>query len=84
MLDNLRRVAVVSPKGSLILVIDGTYVTGVRDGFVEEIIPTEAIIAIEECPQDVTPLAILGEKPESPDEHLWWDLLGSDLHHPSH
>lgn len=66
-MTELRRVPVVAPNGKhIVLVVDGNYFEGMDGDFLIENIPIEAIVAVEVCPEDVTPVAAAGWKPESP------------------
>jgi hypothetical protein len=54
----------VSPSGKrLILVVNGSFFEGVGDDFLEEHIPVEAIVAVEECPDNIIPTVTMGWNP---------------------
>lgn len=64
-MNDLRRVPVITPNGKkIILVIDGNYIDGAEKDFICELIPIDAIVAVEDCPDDVIPLTYAGWKPE--------------------
>lgn len=67
-MTDLRRLPVISPTGKrLILVVNGSFFTGMEGGeFLREDIPVEAIIAVEECPDDIQPTITMGWNPNSP------------------
>lgn len=62
----IRRVPVVAPNGGkLVLVISGVGDSVLEeDGqYMRESIPLSAIVAVEECPEDVTPAIAMGWDP---------------------
>jgi hypothetical protein len=59
----LRRIPVVAPNGTmLVLVVEGSYFTGVEGNEVIEEVPIDAIVAIEEAPDNAVPMATFGWK----------------------
>lgn len=84
-MNDLRRVPVIAPSGKkLILVINGSFIDGMEDGFVREAIPIDAVVAVEECPDDIHPGISLGWKPELKGEIPSLDQSDSDPHPPLH